>query len=71
MGSPVQKRLVSGFWEEMNRRHLRRNFLSRNMRPCPACGDDQIQLIDDLVEPAEWKCRMCKHEFQFEPTEST
>ena len=34
---------------------------------CPACGSDQIQLLDMLI-PARWKCRRCKKPFLAEPT---
>lgn len=38
-------------------RSARRQELMRQVKPCAACGSDQVQLVD--FDPAEWRCRMC------------
>jgi hypothetical protein len=49
----------------------RRLWLCKNVPVCPACGEKiQIQLVDWSVTPADWKCRACKHKWQFEPVSS-
>jgi transposase-like protein len=45
----------------------RREFLGRNMPACPSCTTKQVQLIDGVNKPAEWKCRHCKTKFTHEP----
>lgn len=44
----------------------RREYICRNVPRCQACGDAQVQLMDQH-EPATWRCRVCKHRFSFEP----
>jgi hypothetical protein len=47
----------------------RRLHLRLHTPPCPACGcTDQIQLKDWFITPAEWKCRICKNKWSYEPT---
>lgn len=46
---------------------LRRFYLTRNAPICPKCSTPQVQLTDMYQNPAEWKCRMCKTRFTFEP----
>ena len=33
---------------------------------CPACESPQVQLTDWSVEPTEWRCRVCRHDFVVE-----
>ncbi len=34
---------------------------------CPECHTRQVQLVDYIdVIPAQWKCRHCKHKFEWE-----
>lgn len=54
--------------------HLKRKvILLANTPTCPECGDltpdvNQVQLVDYVnTIPAKWKCRVCKHKFEFEP----
>ena len=47
----------------------RREHLGRNAIPCPKCNTRQIQLVDHICMPAKWKCRECRHKFDFEPNE--
>lgn len=49
----------------------RREMLCRNAKPCPACFTDQVQLVDYVAVPAQWKCRHCKHRFTHEPMNGT
>lgn len=51
------------------RRADRRAWLGKWAAPCPACGSPQVQLTDSTVQPAQWKCRTCKHPFTYEPPE--
>lgn len=44
----------------------RREALCRGMKPCPACGTMQVQLVDHIAVPAKWKCRQCGHRFEHE-----
>lgn len=45
----------------------RRTWLCKNAPLCENCAHEQVQLIDSFVIPAEWKCRICKTKFTFEP----
>ena len=40
----------------------RRELYCKSMKPCPACGTNQVQLVDWTVT-AEWKCRKCRHKW--------
>jgi hypothetical protein len=44
----------------------REQFRYLNMR-CPKCSTRQVQLVDWRVQPAQWRCRTCKHRFDYEP----
>ena len=34
---------------------------------CPECETVQVQLVEYInVYPAKWKCRKCKHNFEWE-----
>lgn len=44
----------------------RRISLSKKVPKCPSCKDEQVQLVEYNVSPAQWKCRKCKHKFSFE-----
>jgi hypothetical protein len=49
----------------------RRTTLTAHAPPCPHCSEYlQVQLLDWLIEPAQWRCRTCGHSFTFEPKES-
>lgn len=45
----------------------RQDFLYVRAPRCPECNTDQVQLIAGMEKPAQWKCRRCKHKFEFEP----
>lgn len=46
----------------------RRIMLSNNAPACPQCGEKhQMQLVDWLGDPAQWRCRRCRFEFLHEP----
>lgn len=46
----------------------RREHLSRHAIPCPVCGSDQVQIIDQYSRPALWRCRKDRrHRFEHEP----
>jgi ribosomal protein L37AE/L43A len=44
-------------------------FLAVCRRPphCPECKSEQVQIIAHHLQPAQWKCRICKHPFAHEP----
>lgn len=50
---------------------LRREELGKGMNEqkleCPECGTRQVQLVGYIdIYPAQWKCRHCKHNFEWE-----
>jgi hypothetical protein len=45
----------------------RREHLARYSPRCLKCHDPQVQLTNARAHPAEWRCRMCRHEFFYEP----
>lgn len=49
--------------EDMNRR----DALCRAAPHCQKCLDEQVQLVSSAETPAKWKCRICKHRFEYEP----
>ena len=46
----------------------RKDKLGKLQLNCPACCSPQVQLVAYNKEPAEWKCRICKCKFTYEPT---
>lgn len=44
----------------------RQEYICRNSPRCHECRSFQVQLLAQH-EPAEWRCRQCKHKFTFEP----
>lgn len=44
----------------------RREAAAKQMRPCPKCDSVQVQLVDWSKPLLKWKCRHCKHKFEFE-----
>lgn len=51
----------------------RRDLLGRRMNDqklqCPECGTRQVQLMSYSEVPAQWRCRHCKHGFEWEGDE--
>ena len=50
---------------------LRREELGKRMNEqkleCPECNTRQVQLVGYIdIYPAQWKCRRCKHNFEWE-----
>lgn len=45
----------------------RRSALGICPPQCLKCNHVQVQLVRSDIVPAEWKCRICKHPFLFEP----
>lgn len=52
---------VNGVNAEANRLNTIREQLIRMPPKCPACGTEQVQLIEYHHNPVIWKCRHCKH----------
>ncbi|AUR84673.1 hypothetical protein NVP1063O_006 [Vibrio phage 1.063.O._10N.261.45.C7] len=49
----------------------RRESLGKRMNEqqleCPECCTRQVQLVGYIdIKPAQWKCRHCKHKFEWE-----
>lgn len=41
--------------------------MNQHKLTCPACDRPQLQLIGYInIVPAQWKCRLCKHKFEWE-----
>ncbi|AUR89039.1 hypothetical protein NVP1121O_011 [Vibrio phage 1.121.O._10N.286.46.C4] len=58
-------------WAEVFKLSQRRELLGVRMNyqklSCPECDTRQVQLIGYInIVPAVWKCRGCKHEFEWE-----
>ena len=62
-------------WEEVfkgvsvstERRYELGKRMNSQKKECPNCGTRQIQLIGYIdIIPAQWKCRKCKHKFEWE-----
>lgn len=63
---------INSLHEEMNKIADRRTYLGKMMNThelgCPKCTTRQVQLVGYAnITPAKWKCRHCKHEFEWEP----
>ncbi len=54
-------------FEQMTFFANRREALSKKTKNCPECTKDQVQLLAYHSQPAQWKCRICKHRFNWEP----
>lgn len=52
---------------ELVQKAERRDFLEHRVPQCPACHRNQVQLLDHN-RPAQWKCRVCRVCFEYEPT---
>jgi transposase-like protein len=62
---------VDDFWKSVEASLARRDFVFRHVPHCPKCREQmQIQIMDYHNKPAKWRCRMCKHRFEFEPPEA-
>lgn len=44
----------------------RREWLATAWAVCPRCRARNVQLRA-CVQPAEWRCRECRHEYEWEP----
>lgn len=47
----------------------RQNLIYKNVPRCPACNNEQVQIMDSSV-PAKWRCRVCKYKFEYEPVKA-
>ena len=57
-------------WENIEVLLARRDFVCSHVPHCPKCGEQtQIQIKDYFSVPAHWRCRMCRHHFDYEPNE--
>lgn len=56
------------FHKVSERRDKLGRLLNTEFEGCEECGTMQVQLIDWELKtyPAKWKCRHCKHEFEWE-----
>lgn len=50
-----------------DRRDLLGKRMNQQQLTCPECDRPQLQLIGYIdIVPAQWKCRLCKHKFEWE-----
>ena len=47
-------------------REKRQDHILKHVPKCPSCGSEQVQIMR-FVAPAQWRCRICKVAFEFEP----
>ena len=45
----------------------RREWLCKHVPTCPVCKEKQVQLLRWFIDPAVWKCRICKYKWSYEP----
>lgn len=64
----IPKEITDALFAELMPMVERREQLCMSSVTCPECGTAQIQLVGRDV-PAQWKCRHCHHEFEYEPTD--
>lgn len=61
-------KIMNNLSQDIQKSTDRRIFLSKINISCTNCGETkQIQLVNFLITPAKWKCRICKFKFEFEP----
>jgi transcription elongation factor Elf1 len=46
----------------------RKDFVCSHVPHCPKCGEQMQIQIKRFDPPALWRCRMCKHHFEHEPS---
>lgn len=57
-------------WESTSRRESLGKLMNEQKLECPSCHTRQVQLVDYIdTKPAQWKCRHCKHNFEWEGEE--
>ncbi|AOQ26823.1 hypothetical protein [Vibrio phage S4-7] len=53
--------------ESADRRVYLGELMNKHKLECPECKTGQVQLIGYIdIFPAQWKCRHCKHKFEWE-----
>ena len=59
--------LFDALWEGTDRREQLGKRMNEQKLECPECNTRQVQLIGYIeTYPAQWKCRKCKHKFEWE-----
>lgn len=54
-------------WETTIRREELGKRMNEQQLECPECCTRQVQLVGYInIKPAQWKCRHCKHNFEWE-----
>ena len=54
-------------WLDTVRREQLGKRMNEQKLECPECNTRQVQLIGYIeTYPAQWKCRKCKHKFEWE-----
>ncbi len=62
--------IMSKCLKDAQRREHLGNMMNKHNLSCPECGTRQVQLIGYInTSPAQWKCRHCKHKFEWEKVE--
>ncbi|QZI87141.1 hypothetical protein MYOV085v1_p0122 [Vibrio phage 355E48.1] len=59
--------LFEDSWLDTVRREQLGKRMNEQKLECPECNTRQVQLIGYMeTYPAQWKCRKCKHKFEWE-----
>ena len=66
MSGPLKEVDWTALWATLARRDL----LCSHVPHCPRCREQMQIQLRLLGPPAEWRCRMCKHPFVYEPNEA-
>lgn len=54
-------------FEYADRRVLLGKRMNEQGLECPECHTRQVQLVGYMdIKPAQWRCRHCKHKFEWE-----
>ncbi len=63
-----QNNTIKASWEvHTNRRIELGKRMNAQKLECPECGTRQVQLVGYMsIIPAKWRCRYCKHRFEWE-----
>lgn len=57
----------SKVYDHITRRVQLSTLMNKYKLICPSCGTRQVQLVGYMdIYPAQWRCRHCKHEFEWE-----
>lgn len=58
---------MDAMFDLIERMMARREHVFKGAPSCPRCAADQVQCTEHLTSPAQWKCRDCRYEWDYEP----